>query len=168
MIFNVNFDKWILSVLPSFLRRRVVFGLLRAMCAPIKTLYANFLSARESHLYSITHNGQVCYLRAALNDAFKTTGFDIIDYDDQRGEWRYAKPDGANGQLLAKEEGTDAPDDPEAPTVPILYDEIRLNMPVNYFIVLVPGSIYTTRLDKVKIVVDKYRIPSKQPIYTPC
>ena len=70
------------------------------------------------------------------------------------------------GQLMAKEESANAPEDGD-PAMPILYDEVRLNMPQNYFVVMVPGSIYTTRLDKVKAIVDKYRLLSKTPIYTP-
>lgn len=166
MIFRVDFDKWILTVLPSFLRRRVLFALCRALCAPVKTLYGRFLDARDAHIYRLTHSGQVCYLRAALNDAFHSKGFDIVDYDDQRGEWVYAKADNMAGQLKAKEESPDVPGDGD-PVMPILYDETRLNLPQNYFVVMVPGSIYTTRLDKVKTIVDKYRLLSKTPIYTP-
>ena len=165
MVFRVDFDKWILTVLPSFLRRRVLFALCRALCAPVKTLYGRFLDARNAHLYRLAHSGQVCYLRAALNDAFRSKGFDIVDYDDQRGEWVYAKADSMAGQLLAKEESRNIPEDGE-PAMPILYDETRLNLPQNYFVVIVPWEIYTTRLDNVKAVVDKYRLISKTPIYT--
>ena len=87
MIFRVDFDKWVLTLLPSFLRRSVMFALCRATIAPIRTLYGRFGEARKAHLFALTHNGQVCYLRSALNEAFDTTGFDIIDYDDGRGEY---------------------------------------------------------------------------------
>ena len=57
--------------------------------------------------------------------------------------------------------------DPENHPIPLLADEARLNLAMNCFIVQVPGVIYATQLDKVKAVVDKYRILSKTPIYTP-
>jgi len=164
MIFKVNFDKLILTLLPTFLRRSMVFALCRAMCAPVVSLYARFSASREGHIYTLIHNGQVCYLRAALNEAFHTTGFEIVDYDDNRGEWHFAKTEGMADHLYAVDEGLK---DPENNPIPVLADEARLNLAMNCFIVQVPGMIYATQLDKVKAVVDKYRILSKTPIYTP-
>ncbi len=171
MIFTIDFDKWIAEMLPMFLRRRRVFAFCRALCAPVVWLYGEFLNARSDHIYRLTHNGQVCYLRAALNDAFGLTkGFEVEDADDYAGEWVYAKDPTMPQQLLAVDEKLNPPretDDPppEHPT-PLLADEARLNAPHNSFIVRVPHDIYISQLDKVKAIVEKYRILSKQPIYT--
>lgn len=175
MIFDINFDKWIASMLPTFLRRRRLFAFCRAMCAPLYVgeggLYGRFLQARGNHIYRLSHNGQVCYLRAALNDAFGLTkGFEIEDADDYEGEWLYAKDPTMPQQLLAVDEGLNAgwkegDAEPEHPT-PLLADEARLNAPRNSFIVRVPSDIYATQLDKVKAIVEQYRILSKQPIYS--
>ncbi len=169
MIFKVDFDKWVLSLLPTFLRRSVIFALCRAAVAPIASLYKRFSEARDTHLYALHHNGQVCYLRAALNDAFGVANFNIVDYNDGRGEWLFAKSENLQGQLYAVDEGLYDPetegDTPEHP-VPLLYDEARLNLAQNTFIVQVPSAIYTTQLDKVKGVVERYRPLSKTAIYT--
>ena len=169
MIFRVDFDKWVLTLLPSFLRRSVMFALCRATIAPIRTLYGRFGEARKAHLFALTHNGQVCYLLAALNDAFDTTGFDIIDYDDGRGDWLFAKSEDLQDQLYAVDEQLYDPAEAENPThsVPLLYDETRLNLAQNSFIVQVPSSIYATQLDKVRGIVEQYRPLSKTPIYAP-
>lgn len=169
MIFRVDFDKWLLTLLPSFLRRSVMFALCRAAIAPIRTLYGRFGEARKAHLFSLTHNGQVCYLRAALNEAFDTTGFDIIDYDDGRGDWLFAKSEDLQDQLYAVDERLYDPAEEDNPThpVPLLYDETRLNLAQNCFIVQVPSSIYATQLDKVRGIVEQYRPLSKTPIYAP-
>lgn len=169
MIFRVDFDKWVLTLLPSFLRRRVMFALCRAAIAPIRTLYGRFGKARRAHLFALTHNGQVCYLRAALNEAFDTTGFDIIDYDDGRGDWLFAKSEDLQEQLYAVDERLYDPAEAENPTksVSILCDETRLNLAQNSFIVQVPGGIHATQLDKVRGIVEQYRPLSKTPIYTP-
>lgn len=176
MIFDIDFNKWIALMLPTFLRRRRLFAFIRALCAPLYLgeggLYQRFLEMRGDHIYRLSHNGQVCYLRAALNDAFGLKkGFEIEDADEYEGEWIYAKDPSMPQQLLAVDEGKnpkpgegDPP--PEHPT-PLLADEARLNAPRNAFIVRVPGNIYSTRLDKVKAIVEKYRILSKNPIYTP-
>lgn len=177
MIFHVDFDKWMLAVLPTFLRKRLLFAMLRAMCAPIKTdrtgIYPRFLSARDEHLYRLTHNGQVCYLRAALNDAFGLSprnGFLIEDYTENEGEWLYAKHQNMSDQLHAVDETINADwsgDAEPEPPMPILYSEVILNREQYNFIVGVPSSIYSTQLDKVKAIVEKYRILSKVPIYIP-
>lgn len=174
MIFNINFDKWVALMLPTFLRRRRFFAFCRALCAPLYLgedgLYNRFLQKRGDHIYRLSHNGQVCYLRAALNDAFGITkGFEIEDADDYEGEWVFAKDPTMPQQLLAVDEHKNpkrAPGDPppEHPT-PLLADEARLNVPHNAFIVRVPSNIYSTQLDKVKAIVEQYRIPSKTPIY---
>ncbi len=175
MIFDIDFNKWIALMLPTFMRRRRLFAFVRALCAPLylgkNSLYQCFLEMRGDHIYRLSHNGQVCYLRAALNDAFGLKkGFEIEDADEYEGEWIYAKDPSMPQQLLAVDEGknpkpgeNDPP--PEHPT-PLLADEARLNAPRNSFIVRVPGNIYTTQLDKVKAIVEKYRILSKTPIYT--
>ena len=177
MIYQVNFDKWILSVLPSFLRHSLMFAFLRAMCKPITAdstgIYPRFLTARKEHLYRLAHNGQVCYLRAALNDAFgvkPSAGFTIEDYTENVGEWQFAKYDGMNDQLYPVDESLN-PNLPEGetadPAMPILYAEEILNQEHYHFIVGVPSAIYATQLDKVQAIVEKYRMLSKVPIYTP-
>ena len=177
MIYTVNFDKWILSVLPSFLRRSLVFAILRAMCAPIKAdktgVYTRFIAARDEHLYRLTHNGQVCYLRSALNDAFglqPRNGFTITDYTETIGEWIYAKHQDMNDHLYPLNErlNQDLPDGETAePAMPILYSEEILNKEQYNFIVGVPTAIYSTQLNKVQAIVEKYRLLSKVPNYTP-
>lgn len=162
MIFRVDFDKWVLSMLPMLLRTKIMFALCRATTAPIRSLYGRFVAKREAHNYTLHHNGQVCYLRAALNDAFGVTGFDIVDYDDGRGEWQFAKSEELDHHLYAVDETLDDEGNP----VPILYDEARLNLAQNTFIVQVPAAVYSTSLDKVKGIVERYRPLSKTAIYT--
>lgn len=176
MIFDINFDKWIASMLPTFMRHQRIFAFCRALCSPLYLgeggLYPRFLQTRSDHIYRLSHNGQVCYLRAALNDAFGLKkGFDIEDVDDYEGEWVYAKDQTMPQQLLAVDEAKnpkrkDGDPLPEHPT-PLLADEARLNAPHNAFVVRVPGDIYATQLDKVKAIVEQYRILSKTPIYSP-
>ena len=162
MIFRVDFDKWVLSMLPSLLRRRVMFALCRASVAPIKTIYKRFIEKRKAHIYTLTHNGQVCYLRAALNDAFGVTNFDIIDFDAGSGEWLYAKSEDLSNHLYAIDETIGDNND----LVPILCDESRLNLSMDFFIVQVPAAIWAANLDKVKGIVECYRPLTKKAIFT--
>lgn len=175
-IFIVDFDKWIATMLPTFLRRKRIFALIRGLCATLyqgdTSLYERFGDARGDHIFRLSHNGQVCHLRHALNSSFGLTkGFEIEDPAEDPGEWLYAKQDGTEGQLTAVDEtvnanpaeGAPAPEHP----VPLLADEAQLMAAHNTFIVRVPNDIYYSQLDKVKSIVEKYRLLSKQPIYTP-
>ena len=149
-------------MLPTLLRTKIMFALCRATTAPIRSLYERFVAKRDAHNYTLHHNGQVCYLRAALNDAFGVTGFDIVDYDDGRGDWLFAKSEDLDHHLYAVDETLDNEGNP----VPILYDEERLDFAQNTFIVQVPMAIYSTSLDKVKGIVERYRPLSKNARYT--
>lgn len=161
-------------MLPTFLRRRRIFAFCRALCSPlycgVEGLYNRFLQKRGDHIFSLSHNGQVCYIRAALNYAFGLSkGFEIDDADSYQGEWVFAKDASMTQQLTAVDEHRNpelageetSPDYP----MPLLSDEAKLTMAHNSFIVRVPSNIYTTQLDKVKAIVDRYRLPSKTPIY---
>lgn len=73
-------------------RQPLIFGLLRAALVGLQAVYDQFAEAHAAHTYRLTYNGQVCYLRAVLNDAFKSpTGvkFDIRTIE-RDGEWLYA------------------------------------------------------------------------------
>ena len=70
MWYKVNFDKLTLLLLPTFLRKNVLSGFVQAIMSPIKKMYDEWTTKKNDHLYKLEHNGQVCYLRKALNDEF--------------------------------------------------------------------------------------------------
>lgn len=69
-IFNVDFRKLGLLLLPTFLRQPVLSAIVNAMVSPIGYLHTSFIAFRNDSNYRLSHNGQVCYLRAVLNDLF--------------------------------------------------------------------------------------------------
>lgn len=75
MWYSVNFRRLAVLLTPPFLRDKVLY-FVYAVFKPLQELHDVWLRNRASNLYKITHNSQVCYLRAALNDAF--------DYDLRR------------------------------------------------------------------------------------
>lgn len=70
MWFNVEFQKIVLWFLPFKLRKEKNVALLSAMVAVLQQIHGNWLNRRERNLYLLAHNGQTCYFRKALNDAF--------------------------------------------------------------------------------------------------
>lgn len=162
MNFQVDYKRFIVLLLPTFLRRPVLFGLLRAAIQPLEVLYSRFCAARSGHIYRLTHNGQVCYLRACLNDHFKskTGSFEIISME-REGEWIFAVTEtGERVPITISEDNISPLDD-----VPVVYNETMLNTAQNDFIVSVPADVWDTHKEEIKAMVDKYKLISKRAIY---
>lgn len=70
MWFNININKLVTLLTPTFLRKDGFLGYAQALVTPIATLHQQFYVKRLDNLYKLNHNGQVCYLRKVLNDAF--------------------------------------------------------------------------------------------------
>ena len=107
MIYKIDFRRLFINLLPTFLRQPVIYGMLHAGAVVLgDTTYQSFTDAREEHNYKLNHNGQVCYLRAVLNDAFGG-GFDILEVE-RRGDWLYAITENGTGILLTVGEDSNA------------------------------------------------------------
>lgn len=70
MWYKVDFDKLILLLLPTFLRKPVLFWYVRALIAPIASLQYKWSRMRHENLTKLSYNSQRCYLRKALNDKY--------------------------------------------------------------------------------------------------
>lgn len=70
MWYKVDWNKLILLLLPTFLRKPVIFGYLKVLISPVKNLDYQWSRMREENLKKLQYNSQKCYLRGALNDAF--------------------------------------------------------------------------------------------------
>lgn len=152
------------NLLPTFLRQPVIYGILHAGARVLeKSTYNDFVTARTDHNYQLNHNGQVCYLRAVLNDAFGG-GFDIMDVE-RKGDRLYAITENGTGILLTYGEDGNAAEVANGEKVPVVYNEAMLNAAQNSFIVRVPFRIYQTNLPVVAALVDKYKLISKRAIY---
>ncbi len=158
-MFNIDYKRLLVLLLPTFLRKPFVFGLLRAAIVPLETLHKRFSTNRQANNYRLSHNGQVCYLQAALNDNFKSgNGGKITLITVERvGEWLYAITESGERILLAGDESTEE--------IPVAYNELMLNTSQNDFVVSIPSDLYDTRLEEIKATVDKYKLISKCAIY---
>lgn len=93
MWYNLNIDRLLVLLTPTFLRSKVFLGLLGSMSEPLSNVQNQFLENRSSNLYNLAHNGQVCKLRAALNDRFDVAlrRIYINDGDKQQRQYIYTK-----------------------------------------------------------------------------
>ena len=184
-MYNVDYKRLVMHLLPTFFRQPCIFGLLRAALVPLEQLHSKFLAKRKAQIYRLTHNGQVCYLTAVLNDNFPSavTRFSIASVERQ-GEWLYAVSETGESIQLTAEEGElvqhiEPVGNRRQPRVwyeivggddvPLVYDEIALNAAQSVFIVNVPIDIYGSpaSLLAVKEMVNRYKLVSKHAVYRP-
>mgnify|MGYP000252482231 FL=1 len=57
-------------LLPTFYRKPLIAAFAQSMVQGVNIVYGNFMRWRQDKQYRLSHNGQVCYLRAVLNDQF--------------------------------------------------------------------------------------------------
>lgn len=69
-MFNVDFNKLILQLLPLMFRRPVWYAWMRSLVCPVKEKYTEFIAFRNDKLYQLQHNGQVFSMENVLNDRF--------------------------------------------------------------------------------------------------
>jgi len=69
-MFNIDLSRLAIILIPGRLRQPMFLALLLAITSPIRSMLGTFLARRLDNLYRLDHNGQVCYLEAALNDSF--------------------------------------------------------------------------------------------------
>ena len=153
-LFQIDYKALVTLLLPTFLRRPVMTAFLRAQVSGVQRVYNRFVKNRNDNLYRLKINGQVCYLRRALNDAFPEAGGQIrIDDGALSGLWRYAWDedyDPYRNYLLIPDEGT------------LFWDKDTILEGVSGFVVYAPGSIYDINNDaRMRALLNEYKLLSK-------
>lgn len=69
-VYDVKIKRLALLLLPTALRRPLVAAFMQSAVQGVGVLHGSFMQWRADRDYRLTHNGQVCYLRAVLNDTF--------------------------------------------------------------------------------------------------
>jgi hypothetical protein len=94
MWFNTDFKKLTVLHLPTFLRTSVMISWVQSLSAPLVNLHYDFSMNRKNNLYNLAHNGQVCKLRAVLNDRFDASLRRIYIDDGNKYQRQYIYTDG--------------------------------------------------------------------------
>ena len=71
-----------------------------ALFYPFRLTLNRFYAARDNDLYNLKHNGQVCYLRALLNDTFDPIERRITIGDATKYEYVYFYPEGDDKSVI--------------------------------------------------------------------
>ncbi len=92
-IFDINFSKWAILLLPTALRQSRMIAWVKVLVSPIAKLHYDFVQKRKKDIYRLSHNGQVCYLRKALNDKFdkKKRRIKITDGNRYKPQYIYTE-----------------------------------------------------------------------------
>ena len=69
-MFNIDFNRLILWLIPAFLRRAKLYAWLQTLCSPVVNIYDEFIKERDANLYKLSHNSQVFSLEKVMNDKF--------------------------------------------------------------------------------------------------
>lgn len=152
-IFNPDIDRLAALLLPTFLRTRFNYALTRALLQPVSTLLDVFNANRSRNLYNLSHNGQVCYLRALLNDTFDVSLRRIIIDDTMRYDWSWIYP-----------EATDRP----MWLAPIAIGTVRIaseqytNDEGTDFTIIVPSDISRDIIPQMISLVNYYKLAGKR------
>lgn len=68
--FDVKIKRLALLLLPTFYRKPLLAAFAQSMVQGISVAHGRFMQWGKEKQYRLTHNGQVCHLRAVLNDVF--------------------------------------------------------------------------------------------------
>ena len=146
-MYNLNIDKLLVLLTPTFLRKSKFVAWLRVLATPLNKLLDVFKKEREKDLYNLTHNSQVCYLRKVLNDEFDPQLRRIKIEDGKRNTRLYIY------QRRAKR--------------PVYLGKVFLYQRDNYidggvdFVVVLPKNLHYDKY-KLKALVNFYKLAGKR------
>lgn len=168
-VYNVDFKKLALLLLPTVLRKPIVFALLKSACKAFSSMQGELFRQREECNVRMTHTSQVCYLKAILNKTFcadTEASFNIVDVDNISGEWLMTYQEEHVEQyehIIPVVSTTEAT---------IVYTENAIHEISADFLVEIPsesGIVLDPDNDKSKqmrSIVEMYRLAGKRPIYS--
>ena len=174
--FELDYKRLVLLLLPTFLRRPRIYAFLTAMTFGVEELHRQFTRQRDANLLRCRRNGQVCYLRALLNDELDPVQRRITLEDaSQPGNWLMIYDETASYQTLIRSEpGTDSNfipiSNPYADSVPnsgytpvhILYDEAAILENTSFFTVTVPWNAQMEdSTNRLRSLLNEYKLLSK-------
>lgn len=157
-IFDINFNRWAILLLPTTLRQSKMIAWLKVLVSPLVSLHYKFIQKRRDDLYKLQHNGQVCYLRKVLNDEFDPIKRRIKITDGNRYTPQYIYTEAEQktkflGTMFLRDKST--------------YGDTGVD-----FLVLVPLDVWNTNKTEIRIgeyrfydieaIIDFYRLASKR------
>lgn len=144
---NLNINKLSVLLQPILLRRPVLMNYLLCMIKPLGDLLYNWQKFREDNIYKLSHNGQVCYLRKALNDRFDSQQrrIKLVDSHRYKQQYIYTEPEKKDKYLGTMYLRQDAD-----------FEDNGID-----FIVLIPAELLDENNYEMKALIDYFKLPPK-------
>lgn len=157
-LFPINLHKLGVVLLPVMMRSASMVEFYRILLKGFEAKQDGFFSRRTKTLYNLNHNGQVCKLRAVLNDAFPTRdkSFLIENVLGVSGEWLYAKDEENRYEQLF------VSDDPD---YILVYDEELMTKFADFVVKIPTGLQSIDNMNTIRALVNTYKLTSKKAIY---
>lgn len=153
-LYQIDYKRLVLLILPTFLRKPRLFAFLCALTFGISELHAKFMKNRDRNLLRIKRNGQVCYLRGMLNEELDPDSRRIkIEDGEAEGNWIFAMDEEEAYQLLVSGAGI------------LVYSENLIIENTAFFYVSVPWNSGDTNLNnRLRNYLNEYKLLSKKYI----
>jgi len=149
MWYSVDFEKLVILLTPTFLRKKVLIAYLKELVAPIRKLHYKWgLKRIDEDWYKLNHNGQVCKLRKVLNDK--------LDPSERR---IYI---GEGNSFPRKYIYTRAENKPVFLGTMFIYQHSEYLTTGVDFIVYAPNNIVNERIHELKALLEFYKLASKR------
>jgi hypothetical protein len=148
MWYKVDFDRLILLLLPTFLRKPVLFAYVKALIAPIAALHYKWSRMRDENIRKMSYNSQRCYLRGALNDNYDPDLRRITLQRTLRLEQNYIYTPAENRKIYLG--------------IMWLQPEFNYSNSNVDFLVNVPREIMNVKLNEIRATLDLYVLAGKQ------
>lgn len=148
MWYSIDYNKLVVHLLPTFLRKPRTIALVKSFVLPIQNLHYNWLQKRSRDWYKINHTGQVCFLRAALNDELDPSERRIYIGDGNSFPRKYIYTRAENKPVYL---GTF-----------YIYQKEEFEGTGADFIVYIPQEIINTKWHQLIAITEFYKIASKR------
>lgn len=148
MWYKIDWNKLVILLLPTFLRKASLVGYLQALVSPISTLHYNWMRKREADWYKLNHTGQVCYLRKVLNDALDVSYRRIYIGEGNSFPRKYIYTRAENKPVFLGKM--------------FIYRNQEYTNTGADFVVFVPEEIINTKIHELKSLIEYYKLASKR------
>lgn len=155
-MFNINFNKIIILILPPHKRGSKHIALLQTFIKPIIELYNSFISHRETTLDELNFDGSTIHFEFILNKKFNNGGEGIVIETIVNTSQVFIPCKSSGGDTIYVKNKAHASVENLYIGNKAYYDSLL------DFIVKIPIQLYTyLNLDEVRAYVDKYRLAGK-------
>ena len=148
MWYSVDWNRLVVLLLPTSLRKAKLVAFVQALIAPIIQAHYSWLLKRNEDLYKMQHTGQVCRLRKVLNDQLDVSLRRIYINDGNAFPRKYIYTRAENKPVFIGKTF-------------IYQNDEYTNTGVD-FTVFVPSEIINTEVFKLKALIEFYKLAGKR------